>query len=165
MPWKCPKCGYGPIPDDIKVCPNCGYAREDTVSAEDREVGGEEVRKQPKRPSLIIVQSGDPALKGREMELLTDLFSAITIGRGPENIVTIPDPYMSYFHAKIVKEEGRYYIYDMNSTNGTYYYDPAKEEFVRIKPGERVELRDGMLLKFGISTIVKVKLPREGTET
>ena len=44
----------------------------------------------------------------------------VTIGRLPDNTIHVDDSAVSGHHARIVKEKGRYVLYDENSTNGTY---------------------------------------------
>ncbi len=44
----------------------------------------------------------------------------IMIGRNAENDIVIENLAVSKVHAKIVKQDGAYYIEDLNSTNGTY---------------------------------------------
>jgi pSer/pThr/pTyr-binding forkhead associated (FHA) protein len=44
----------------------------------------------------------------------------ITIGRNVKNDVQIDNLSVSKQHARIVKQEGKYFIEDMKSTNGTY---------------------------------------------
>ncbi len=43
-----------------------------------------------------------------------------TIGRSKKCDIYINNPYLSKVHAQITFEEGRFYITDMESTNGTY---------------------------------------------
>ena len=44
----------------------------------------------------------------------------IMIGRNAENDIVIENLAVSKVHARIVKQDGAYYIEDLNSTNGTY---------------------------------------------
>ncbi len=44
----------------------------------------------------------------------------IMIGRGIENDIIIENLAVSKLHARIVKQDGRHSIEDLNSTNGTY---------------------------------------------
>jgi len=46
--------------------------------------------------------------------------STMTIGRVPGTDIVVPSPEVSREHARIVFENGRYYIEDLKSTNGTY---------------------------------------------
>lgn len=64
----------------------------------------------------------------------------VDIGNRKAAKISIRDPWISYNHAKIVGEDGRLFIEDLGSSNGTWV-DGAK-----IK---RHELSDGLLLYFG----------------
>lgn len=44
----------------------------------------------------------------------------VTIGRLPDNTIQVDDLSISGHHARIVREQGKYVLYDQNSTNGTY---------------------------------------------
>src|ERR687896_2045595 len=48
-----------------------------------------------------------------------DLFGGLSIGRSTDADVRIEDRYASGLHARIYTRQGRYYLEDMNSTNGT----------------------------------------------
>lgn len=192
MPWKCPNCGYEPIPDDTASCPQCGFTRQEQLEQpkqaelaatagekapeEKVEKAAEEVEAQktekpvevveeakpapspvekPPKSKLLIVQTAVSELKGKEYDLLFELFPTITLGRSPENVVCIPDPYISRFHAKIVYENGKFYIEDVGSTNGTYIYKQDKGVFEKIEPNIRTEIENGTLIRLGLTTIVK----------
>ena len=43
----------------------------------------------------------------------------LTIGRKEDNIVVLPENYVSGHHAKIFLKNGKYILQDFNSTNGT----------------------------------------------
>ncbi|EGO63254.1 FHA domain-containing protein [Acetonema longum] len=45
----------------------------------------------------------------------------ISIGRGPENNVVIPEAVVSHEHACISRRKQEYWLTDLSSTNGTYY--------------------------------------------
>ena len=70
-----------------------------------------------------------------------DLIGGLSIGRSAEADVRIDDHYASGVHARIFNRDGRTYIEDMNSTNGTLVNDA-------ILHGE-VELLDGDLIRIG----------------
>ena len=64
----------------------------------------------------------------------------VTIGRNPGNSVLIPTKSLSRYHAKIVYQNGRYFLCDLKSSNGTYVNN------VRIS---QQEIRPGDKLRFG----------------
>jgi pSer/pThr/pTyr-binding forkhead associated (FHA) protein len=43
----------------------------------------------------------------------------VTIGRNMSNDIVINDKYVSRQHAEIRLEDGKFYVYDLNSTSGT----------------------------------------------
>lgn len=69
-----------------------------------------------------------------------------TIGRSNHNHVIINDDYSSYEHARIVFQQEKFYLEDLQSTNGTYING------VRIS--QRIELHDGDQLKIGQTIFV-----------
>ncbi|PIV67276.1 MAG: phosphopeptide-binding protein, partial [Nitrospirae bacterium CG01_land_8_20_14_3_00_44_22] len=44
----------------------------------------------------------------------------VTIGRNPGNDIHIDNLAISGFHAKLINRGGRFFIEDLNSTNGTF---------------------------------------------
>ena len=67
--------------------------------------------------SLIFRTGLEPELKIEKIDLTKDL---ITIGRDPSNDIAINHPIVSNKHAQIVKQDGRVFINDLGSTNGTF---------------------------------------------
>lgn len=47
-------------------------------------------------------------------------FTALTVGRKPDNDVVIDNPAVSGHHLKIVKESNKFFVEDLNSTNGSF---------------------------------------------
>ncbi len=107
------------------------------------------------RPKIVVVQSIAEDLKNKEFELLLDVFNVVSIGRDPENVIVIPDPYVSRRHARIYFENGKLYIEDLGSTNGTYIYDKNEGRFVKLEPFVRYPIDRGDVLKLGY-TIVRI---------
>jgi pSer/pThr/pTyr-binding forkhead associated (FHA) protein len=58
-------------------------------------------------------------LKGKDLKTLETDKSEITIGRNENNDIQINNLGASKKHARIVKQNGKYIIEDLNSTNGT----------------------------------------------
>jgi ABC transport system ATP-binding/permease protein len=67
--------------------------------------------------SLIFRTGLEPELKVESIDLNKD---KITIGRDSTNDVAINHPTVSKLHAEIVKENGKVFIADLGSTNGTF---------------------------------------------
>ncbi len=74
-----------------------------------------------------------------------DLFGGLSIGRSGEADVTIDDRYASGVHARIFSRDGRTYLEDMNSTNGTLLNDASLT-------GE-AEMIDGDIVRIGDTTL------------
>jgi len=70
-----------------------------------------------------------------------DLFGGLSIGRSGDADVQIDDRYASGLHARIYSRTGRFYVEDLNSTNGTLLNDGTLN-------GE-AELSDGDLIRIG----------------
>jgi cell division protein FtsW (lipid II flippase) len=71
-----------------------------------------------KRAALVVLRSGSTAApEGKRWEL----GKGVILGRGGDCTVNLPDPYVSSRHARIILQEGKYYINDLGSTNGTIY--------------------------------------------
>ena len=63
----------------------------------------------------------------------------LTIGRKPDNDLVIDNPAVSGHHARVVKEEGGFFIEDLGSTNGTFLND-AKVQKQKLKNTDRVSV-------------------------
>ena len=107
----------------------------------------------PENIYIEIVETPAHELLGKKVPLMFNVFPKITIGRSPESVIVIPDPTVSRHHAVIERRDGRLVLRDLGSTNGTYVYDPETGVFKRV---EEVELRPGMLLRLGESTIIRI---------
>lgn len=69
------------------------------------------------RRKARLVIAGEP---GRRKQASWELRTEVIIGRAPECAVSIDDEFASNLHAKAYQAEGRYYVEDLGSTNGTY---------------------------------------------
>ena len=73
-------------------------------------------RRRPRgQPSTLRVTAGP--LNGTQLTLSE---SAVLIGRSPGCTLVLDDDYSSNRHARIFPSEGRWYVEDLGSTNGTY---------------------------------------------
>jgi len=72
------------------------------------------------------------------------------VGRDPSCDIVIPDPYVSRKHLRLFFEEGKWFVVDLGSKNGTF----VNGEDIR---GKRpVELSEGMDIVLGLTTITVV---------
>jgi hypothetical protein len=63
----------------------------------------------------LVVERGG----GLEPDQRFDLIGGLSIGRSKEADVRIDDRYASSLHARVFSRDGRFFVEDMNSTNGT----------------------------------------------
>ncbi|MEU3310962.1 FHA domain-containing protein [Nocardiopsis sp. NPDC006832] len=66
-------------------------------------------------PTVLAVTQGP--LTGTTINLSSQ---PILIGRAPDSTLVITDDYASGRHARVYTESGRWFVEDLNSTNGTY---------------------------------------------
>jgi len=71
-----------------------------------------------------------------------DLIGGLSIGRSAEADVRIDDRYASGVHARIFSRDGRTYIEDMNSTNGTQVNDATLHGEAELIDGDVVRIGD-----------------------
>jgi hypothetical protein len=71
-----------------------------------------------------------------------DLIGGLSIGRSSEADVRISDRYASGVHARIFSRDGRTYIEDMNSTNGTQLNDATLNGEAELIDGDVVRIGD-----------------------
>lgn len=68
-------------------------------------------------------------------------FETMTIGRGIQADIRIPDESVSALHARITCDQERFYVQDLKSSNGTWLQDKQVRRRMRLKNG--MELRLG----------------------
>lgn len=69
--------------------------------------------------------------------------STIRIGRGPENDIRMKNRSVSRVHLKVETREGKYFITDLKSRNGTFI------DGVRIEPDMEYEVKEGIPVAIG----------------
>ncbi len=65
---------------------------------------------------LVVVEAGE---EGPEVGAAFALQEVTSLGRGPANTVVLPSPFVSTHHALLVWREGRWWLEDQGSKNGT----------------------------------------------
>ena len=121
------------------VCEESVYEQENSKKAESFE---EEFGK-----TIYIEESvvhNKPALYKPDGELVASLDkSPFVIGKKKENAdLVLTDYSASRVHARIIQEDGAYYLEDLNSTNGTF------KNGLRMQPYEKRKLESGDEVKF-----------------
>jgi pSer/pThr/pTyr-binding forkhead associated (FHA) protein len=72
----------------------------------------------------------------------------LTIGRAPDNELTLDSPAVSREHAAVVSREGRWYVEDRGSYNGTFLNG------TRVNPGAPLPLRHADRIEIGGESLV-----------
>ncbi|MFL5810190.1 MAG: FHA domain-containing protein, partial [Flavisolibacter sp.] len=72
----------------------------------------------------------------------------LTIGSSASNSIVINHKSISKKHAKLILDEGKWYVVDQGSTNGSYIEDD------QLIPGKRIELGVDVPLRIGDYTFI-----------
>jgi len=101
--------------------------------------------------TVLLIRSGG----GREGETIELDVDVLTVGRSPHSDLFLDDVTVSRHHARVLRDEGGYWVEDLNSLNGTY---------VNRKRIEQHRLFDGDELQIGKFKLVFVERAEEGLE-
>ena len=88
--------------------------------------------------SWLVAERGGGLREGERF----DLIGGLSIGRSQEADVQIEDRYASGVHARIFSRDGRTYIEDMGSTNGTLLNDASLYGEAELIDGDVVRIGD-----------------------
>jgi hypothetical protein len=86
----------------------------------------------------LIAERGGGLDQGRRF----DLIGGLSVGRSKEADVRIEDRYASSLHARVFSREGRFYVEDMNSTNGTLLNGATLQGEAELIDGDNVQIGD-----------------------
>jgi hypothetical protein len=86
---------------------------------------------------LVAVRGGGLARDAR-----FDLIGGLSIGRSKDADVQIDDRYASSIHARLFSREGRHFVEDMNSTNGTTLNGAALNGEAELVDGDTIQIGD-----------------------
>ena len=86
----------------------------------------------------LVVERGGGLQAGERF----DLIGGLSIGRSAEADVRIDDRYASGLHARIFSREGRTYLEDMKSTNGTMLNEATLNGEAKLIDGDVVRIGD-----------------------
>ena len=88
--------------------------------------------------SWLIAERGGGLQQGERF----DLIGGLSVGRSRDADVQIEDRYASGIHARIFNRDGRSYVEDMNSTNGTLLNDAELRGEAELLDGDIVRIGD-----------------------
>lgn len=64
----------------------------------------------------------------------------ISIGRKDDNSISIDDPYISQVHAEVIVNDGRIFVNDLDSTNGTFVNGKSVNGKQELYTGDKIEI-------------------------
>jgi hypothetical protein len=136
----CPTCSFDNT-EDSNYCRRCGSRlvpfdpNETTItySVRDREEGPGVVDRLG-RPGTSVDQVSVVAAKGT-----IDLNGRLTIGRSPHSDLFLDDVTVSRHHARVLRDEGGFWVEDLNSLNGTYVNRKRIEQH-RLYDGDELQI-------------------------
>jgi hypothetical protein len=79
---------------------------------------------------------------GLERDQRLDLIGGLSIGRSKDADVRIEDRYASSIHARVFSREGRFFVEDMSSTNGTLLNGATLQGEAELIDGDTVQIGD-----------------------
>src|SRR5437899_1602760 len=86
---------------------------------------------------LVVVDSGPSSiLPGTRFDLLPQT----TVGRGPTNTIRLPDNFISAENTRLWYRNGKWYVQDAGSINGTYLNRQPAKEALQAKPGDIIHV-------------------------
>jgi pSer/pThr/pTyr-binding forkhead associated (FHA) protein len=94
----------------------------------------------------LIVERGGGLEDGERF----DLIGGLSIGRSRDSDVQITDRYASSLHARVLSREGRFFVEDMNSTNGTLLNGATLKGEAELIDGDNVQIGD-TVFRFEVS--------------
>ncbi len=152
----CPTCSFDNT-DDSNYCRRCGSRlvvvdpNEATVTYTAAESEGLEEYGEHAAGTLLLIRSGG----GREGETISLDVDVLTIGRSPHSDLFLDDITVSRHHARVLRDEGGFWVEDLNSLNGTY---------VNRKRIEQQRLFDADELQIGKFKLAFVEEAEEGSQ-
>ena len=139
---RCSQCGHT-NPEDAHFCANCGSPlQEDTTVSftplDIEEESGEETglpqAELEAGQALLVVQRGPNA--GSKFLIDKDVTTA---GRHPESDIFLDDVTVSRRHAEFRRDDGKFFIRDAGSLNGTYVNRQRVEE-AQLVSGDELQI-------------------------
>lgn len=133
----CPYCDHAPLNPALPFCPSCG-----------RRIAEAEAAARPSRSSAARAETGARLVLlddgGQPSESFPLAGEETTVGRVDADVAFIDDPFLSPLHAQLSIRDGRYYLRDLGSRNGTWYF---LEKPYRLQDGDLM-LVGSQVIKF-----------------
>src|SRR5438874_10684120 len=90
--------------------------------------------------TLIVTEKGGTP---KRMEFDKD---EVTVGRVPGNDIVLPKGNVSKRHSQVFRREGRFFVADLKSTNGTYLNGRRITTPSVIRPGDKIYVGDFVVI-------------------
>jgi hypothetical protein len=138
----CPECGFQ-NPEAANYCSKCGALLHTPESGEQTEQFSPTMRDElleqlgelgVSGPALVVRSGG-----GRAGETFSPHGDRTTIGRSPDCGVFLDDVTVSRRHAALVHRDGRWYVEDMGSLNGTFV-NRRRVESAPLEDGDEIQI-------------------------
>jgi pSer/pThr/pTyr-binding forkhead associated (FHA) protein len=88
----------------------------------------------PPGPSEVVVYAD--GAKPRTVKMA----ASMVLGRAPECELLLDDTYVSQQHARIFGKNGKWYVEDLGSTNGTFVNEQKLAAPAMVQPGDRIRV-------------------------
>lgn len=124
----CPSCGYGPLNAALPFCPNCGEKVSQAEPSQGSRTSAFRTEKARSGGHLVLLDDGGQPTSKHPLA-----GTETTIGRADADIAFPDDPFLSPLHAQIGARDGKLYLRDLGSRNGTWYF---LEEPYRLQDGD-----------------------------
>jgi hypothetical protein len=138
----CPECGFQ-NPEAANYCSKCGALLHTPESGEQTEQFSPTMREElleqlgelgVSGPALVVRSGG-----GRAGETFSPHGDRTTIGRSTDCGVFLDDVTVSRRHAALVHRDGRWYVEDMGSLNGTFV-NRRRVESAPLEDGDEIQI-------------------------
>src|SRR4051794_9617643 len=138
----CPECGFQ-NPEAANYCSKCGALLHAPESGEQTQTFSPAIREEllealeqlPEKGPALIVRAGG----GRTGETFTPQGQRTTVGRSPDCGVFLDDVTVSRRHAVLVHRDGRWYIEDQGSLNGTFV-NRRRVDSASLEDGDEIQI-------------------------
>ncbi len=89
----------------------------------------------------LVIESGPGLTAGTELPLE----GGLSIGRAPNNGLTVEDSFLSHMHARIMRRGTFFYVVDLGSTNGTFVNDQRITGDAQLRVRDQIRLGETVL--------------------